>query len=98
MNNLSLDLIKARILSFIWSVFAFLLTGVAGLLLSADFQAIVAKHWGTGVSGMLVLMLVTEVAKHLRNLRVVGKMRAQHGLVSGSSSDDEFLRKSTVLI
>lgn len=73
------ELIKVRVLSFFYSVASLILTALAGLLLSPEFATVVQEHWGSGVVGMVILMAVTELAKHIRNVRVVGKARRISG-------------------
>ncbi len=65
------NLIKARLISFFWSIVTLIGTTVAAVLVSPAFQAIVAEHFGSGALGTLILLLVTEAVKHERNLHVL---------------------------
>lgn len=69
MNNW--DLYKLRLISFGWSVLSLVTTVVVGALASPEFATIVTQHFGTGAVSMLVLMGVTELVKHVRNVRVL---------------------------
>lgn len=73
------QLIKARLISFGWSLLSLVITTVAGMLLSSDFAHIVQANFGDGATGALVLLVVTEVAKHLRNLHVINAMAERVG-------------------
>lgn len=68
-----MDLITVRLKSFGYSLLAFAVTGVLGFLVSPEFSALVTENFGDSVATTLVLLIVPEVVKHLRNLSVVSK-------------------------
>ena len=65
------NLIKIRIVSFAWSLLSLAGTALLAMFLSTDFAALVAQHFGEGATSTLILLAITEVVKHLRNLRVI---------------------------
>lgn len=75
------SLLKARFISFVYSLGSLIGLAIAGVLLSPEFAALVNEYFGTGVSASLILLFGTEVAKHLRNLSVIkkAKLGAQRG-------------------
>lgn len=82
----SSDLLKARLISFGYSLAALAITTLATMLLSSDFAQLVIANFGDGVLGSLVLLGVTELAKHLRNLAVI---KSAGGIVGGAQSARE---------
>lgn len=68
------ELIKVRIISIgyklLAGVVAVVLAGVISFL-SEDAKEIITSELGTGVISMLVLAILDEVTKHLRNVRIV---------------------------
>lgn len=75
------ELIKTRALSFMWSLLSLAGTALTAMLLSPDFANIVTNNFGTGATGMLILMVVTELVKHLRNMRALNVGRGKFGSV-----------------
>lgn len=73
------QLIKARLISFGWSLLSLVVTTITGMLLSQDFAHIVVANFGDGAVGSLILLSVTELVKHLRNLRVINTAAARFG-------------------
>ena len=70
------ELITIRLKSFGFSLLGVAITGVLGFLSSADFATLVSTNFGEGAATTLVLLVVTEVVKHLRNLSVLKKFGA----------------------
>lgn len=65
------QLIKARLISFGLSLLSLVGTTIAGVLLSSDFAALVTQHFGQGAVSTLILLAVTELVKHVRNIQVI---------------------------
>lgn len=66
-----MQLIKARVLSFSYSLATLVGLSIIGVLTSPDFSALVQQHFGDGASSMLILLVVSEGVKHVRNLKVL---------------------------
>lgn len=70
------DLIIVRIKGFVYELVAMVLTGVGAWLLdffgSDVFRALVTEHFGATAIGGLILLAVSGIVKHVRNLRVLG--------------------------
>lgn len=81
MNQETLELLKVRVISFLYSLAGMLLSAILGILSSPGFAELVQENFGSGVLGMFVLLVVSESLKHLRNLNVVktAKLGAAQG-------------------
>jgi hypothetical protein len=64
---------NTRIKSFLLSLGSLLLTGLVGVLVSDDFKNLVQEYAGSSVTGTIVMLLLSEGIKHLRNKIVIGK-------------------------
>lgn len=80
------QLIKARLISFGWSILSLVGTTIAGVLLSPDFAALVTQNFGQGVVSTLILLAVTELVKHVRNVQVLKSAEASFGSAHGSEN------------
>lgn len=65
---------NVRVKSFGFSLLGLAITSLLGFLVSEDFATLVKTNFGEGLTGTLVLLLVTESVKHLRNLAVTKKL------------------------
>mgnify|MGYP001596300803 CR=1 FL=1 len=65
LNN---DLVRIRLVSFAYGLASLVGLAILGVLVSPDFAALVKAHFGNGFFATLILLLVPEVAKHIRNL------------------------------
>ena len=74
MNEQNFELLKVRVLAFLFEAFSLLLTTIAGVLISEEFRALVIEHFGVGLTGSVVLLLVSGLAKHLHNIQVIRKV------------------------
>lgn len=68
------ELIKIRVLSFAYQFGTTVALLVVGYVSSPDFAALVQEHFGT-IAASLVSLLIPELVKHLRNVRVLGEWR-----------------------
>lgn len=73
MNN---QLLKLRLVSFGWGLASLVGLAIVSVLLSPDFAALLKANFGDGVFTMFTLLLVPEVAKHIRNLIEAKKLGA----------------------
>lgn len=73
MNYLNTDLLRVRLLAFLYQAGTFVGIAIIGSLLSDDFRAIVAAHAGDGTTGFLILSVFDAVVKQLRNVSVLSK-------------------------
>ena len=71
------ELLSIRLKSFAFSLFGLALTGISGFLLSADVQKLIGEHFGNTIIGSLAVILVTEIAKHIRNVKLTQKLGAR---------------------
>ena len=76
-------LLKARVLSFLYSAGTLFLLAIIGVFVSDDFKQLVANYTGSGFFGSIVSLLLVEVVKHLRNLSVLKNV--------GGKSEKEFI-------
>lgn len=74
--NMTSDLIKIRVRSFFYELGALVLTLLGGLLLSDDFATIITNNFGETVLTSIVLLAVTALGKHIRNVKLVNKLGA----------------------
>lgn len=65
------ELIKVRIISFGWECLSFFGTALIAALASPEFSAIITAHFGETILGSLVLLAVSGLVKHLRNMRAL---------------------------
>lgn len=65
------ELWKVRLVSFGWSCLSFFATGLVTMLASDDFRALIENNFGGSVFGTLLVLLVTELVKHLRNTQLL---------------------------
>lgn len=68
------NLIKTRLISFGYSLLSLILTAFVGVLASPDFATLVQTNFGGGITATLILLVVTELVKHLRNVKVINKL------------------------
>lgn len=74
--------------SFAWTLLGVVLTAIFGYLLSSDFSALLTEYTGTAITGTLVTMVLTELAKHLRNKGVIAGMKKRLGSMYSQSKPD----------
>lgn len=68
---------SVRIKSFLWSLIGMVITAILGVFTSDEFAFLVDEHLGGTIIGAIVLLVVSEGAKHLRNLSVMKKFGAE---------------------
>lgn len=85
MSEEVLNLIKIRVVSFLMEAGVYLLGTLLTALVSPAFQQIVTEHYGTGIVATVILLTVTGVVKHLRNLAVLKDMQ-----LGGRSEQDVY--------
>lgn len=73
------EIIKVRVISFAYSALAFFISIFASALASDDFRALVTAHLGTSIGGVVGLLLLDAVIKHLRNLKVLSDAEKEVG-------------------
>lgn len=64
------ELWQIRVKSFAWDILGIVITGVSGFLLSPDFASIVTNHFGETALTSIALVVITGIAKTLRNMKV----------------------------
>ncbi len=69
------ELIKIRVLSFVYQVGTSIGVLLAGYFLSDAFAQAVTEHFGVVVGG-LVSLVIPELVKHIRNLKVLEAWQA----------------------
>lgn len=85
------DLIMARVIAFLYEAGTLIVLAVLGVLVSPEFQSVVTSHFGDSVTASLIMLAVTGLVKHVRNLSALKKAEEQLG------STDE-ARRSVILI
>lgn len=86
MTEETIQLLKVRLIAFLWESLSLILTVVAGTLTSEHFRLLVMEHFGEGLIGSVVLLTVAGVVKHLRNLKLVNDVQ-----LGSKSEADNFL-------
>lgn len=70
------ELWNVRTKSFLFSVFGIAITALGGVAVSDQFQALLSDYTGTAFWGTLVVLVVTEALKHVRNkMAIASAMR-----------------------
>ncbi len=70
------ELIDLRIKSFMWEAASLLGTALATVLLSPEFRELIMTHFGQGVMGSVIVLVVIGIVKHVRNLNIAKKIGA----------------------
>ena len=64
-------LIETRLKSFGYGIVTIIGLAVVSALSSPEILALITENFGNGTAGILVTLFVTEIVKHLRNLKVL---------------------------
>ena len=73
------ELIKARVIAFAYEAGTLITLAILGALASPEFQALVVSHFGEGLTASAILLFVTAIVKHVRNLNVLKKYEERVG-------------------
>lgn len=77
------ELIAVRMKGFVYGLVSAIAAGIAAWMLdffgSEIFRALVTEHFGETTVGVLILLVVDGVVKHVRNMRVVGAWKREFG-------------------
>lgn len=65
------QLIQARVVAFAYEAGTIIVLAICTALISPEFAAAVTANFGDGVTGSLILLVVSGVVKHVRNLNVI---------------------------
>lgn len=65
---------QIRIKSFGYSLLSFAVVGVLGFFVSPEFQNLVTEHFGNTAVTTIVLLIVPEIVKAIRNQWQLGKL------------------------
>ena len=65
------SLIKARIISFGYEAGTLIAVAIVGALASPEMRELIGTHAGSGFFGTVAMLVLMEVVKHLRNLKVI---------------------------
>jgi len=87
--------LKVRALSFMYNFGTILVAGLATVLSSAEFSALVKEYAGTATMGTIALLLVQEVVKFMRNKQVIAS--AELKLIGKGSTITNIPRKVTLI-
>lgn len=71
------ELIKIRVLAFLYEFFALVATAMLGVFASEEFRTLVTQNFGETFVTSAVLLFISGAVKHLRNVQVLRK--AQFG-------------------
>jgi len=72
-------LLVARLKGFGFEAASMVGVGILGVFMSPEFQALITEHFGETLLTSTAVLLITGVAKHLRNVKAVGKLGATGG-------------------
>lgn len=73
-----IELVKIRVLSFLYNLCTAIIGVLLVYLMSPEFSALVHEHFGA-VIGSIVMLVIPEVVKHIRNVRVVSSWQRVGG-------------------
>ena len=65
------NLLKMRVISFAYGAGTLMALAVVAVLASDQMQSLISEHFGTGFFGTVISLLVIELVKHIRNLKVL---------------------------
>ena len=82
--NINKELIKARVMGFTTEAGAIIVLIVLKLLVSPEFLEVVTEHFGTGLLGSIILLLLSGGVKHLLNLKTLEKAKERFGRIEDS--------------
>lgn len=85
-------LIQARLVAFAYEAGTIIVLALCTALVSPEFAAAVTSNFGDGVTGSLILLVVSGVVKHVRNLNVIKNTDL------GSTDGGTYKREPVVLI
>lgn len=90
------DLIKVRVISFLFGLVTLVVGGIITALLTLftgpEFQTLVTAHFGEGAVASLIFLFVQQLVAHIRNIAVLKKYTEQLG------SPDEVVSHKPTLI
>lgn len=68
MDQTTFDLLAIRVKGFIYEAGTMLVLAVLAALTSPDFQALVTQHFGESLTSSIILLAVSGIVKHVRNV------------------------------
>ncbi len=71
---MDMELLKVRAISFAYEAGSMFLIVFIGVLGSPEFSSIITANFGDTIYGGLILLVVSGIVKHLRNLVVIEKI------------------------
>jgi hypothetical protein len=77
------DLIKTRVISFVYEAGTLIALAIISALSSADMKEVITEHFGAGIAGTFAVLVLTGIVKQIRNVRVL-KERSLGGIREGS--------------
>lgn len=77
------NLIKTRVVAFLWGLLVLVagavLTLLSSLFSGPEFAELVQTHFGQGTTATLIFLVVQQIVAHIRNLSVVQKYKENLG-------------------
>lgn len=67
------ELIKIRVVAFAYQAGTTIVLAIIASVASPEFHAIITENFGTGITGMLVVLITDGIVKQVRNVMVLGR-------------------------
>lgn len=71
------ELLTVRLKAFALQALGLIVSALLGVLVSADFSALVTANFGETVLGSIILLAISGLVNHLRNLMVINNIGAR---------------------
>lgn len=80
---MAFDLVKARVISFVYGLLTLIiggiLTAVLSVLAGPEFHALVIANFGDGMVSSFLFLIVAQIVAHVRNMTVVANFEKKVG-------------------
>lgn len=67
-------LVMARLVAFMYEASTLVVMAFIGVLVSPEFLDLIAKHFGEGLLGSFLVLAITGIVKHVRNISVANSL------------------------
>lgn len=75
----NINLLALRVKSGAWTLVSMLIMAIAAYIVSPEFLTVLQDHTGSAMWGSLLVLLVPEIIKHIRNKIVIGRATKKFG-------------------
>lgn len=81
---MNFELVKVRIISFLYQAGGLVLIAALGSLISPEFRDVISSHLGSGTLGTFGLLAFDAIVKQLRNMYVLNKTPGDLGAIGST--------------